>query len=130
MRSSKGMYALAKATALSKGIEPTSGNSKVLGFALSRQELERVYAREGYALRTTKGTSTDVINNHIFNWKLAGQVIQIGEKIYFVLDREDLDDWRAWRYITEFMKAHADSHYDYVGLDCYITREQIEGGDA
>lgn len=126
MRSSKGMYAVAKAVALSKGLEPSSGNSKLIGFALSREELERVYAREGYALRTTKGSSTDVINNHIYNWKLAGLVVQVADKIFFILDHEDLGDWRAFRYIRDYTEQHKDMELDYIGLDSYQSYDPME----
>lgn len=127
MRSSKGMFAIAKANAIDKGLTRSWGDSSVIGFALTYEELERIYAKEGYALRSSKGGSgTDVINNHIYNWKLAGLVRRLGDKIFFVLDSEDLEDWQAWRYIQEFQKAHPGNKFDVVGLDVYIKDGEQE----
>lgn len=121
MRSSKGMYALAKATAISKGLSPTWGNEKAVGFGLTYEELERIYAREGYALKSTKGSDTGVIHNHIYNWKLAGLVVQRGETIFFILKSDDIQDWRAYRYIVEYMDKHRGVNFDVIGLDKTIT---------
>ena len=121
MRSSKGMYALAKATAISKGLSPTWGNDKAVGFGLTYEELERIYAREGYALKSTKGSETGVIHNHIYNWKLAGLAIQRGETIFFILKSDDIQDWRAYRYIVEYMEKHRGADFDVIGLDKTIT---------
>ena len=117
MRSSKGMFALAKAAAISKGLSPTWGNEKAVGFGLTYEELERIYAREGYSLRSTRGSDANVIRNHIYNWKLAGQVIQRGEVIFFILQSDDLQDWKAYRYIQEYMDIHKGAELDVIGLD-------------
>ena len=121
MRSSKGMYALAKATAISKGLSPTWGNEKAVGFGLTYEELERIYVREGYALKSTKGSDTGVIHNHIYNWKLAGLVIQRGETIFFILKSDDIQDWKAYRYIVEYIDKHRGVDFDVIGLDKTIT---------
>ena len=117
MRSSKGMFAIAKAVAISKGLTPSWGNSSAIGFALTHEELERIYAAEGYALKNTRGGTSNVIANHIYNWKLAGQVRQLGDKVYFVLNADDLEDWTAYRYIQEFLETHSDRKYDVIGLN-------------
>lgn len=125
MRSSKGMYAIAKAVALKQGLRSVWGNSNVIGFGLTYKDLERIYAREGYAIR--KSGDNKIIDNHIHNWMLAQQIRKFGDCIFFYLDTEDLEDMQTYSYIVQYRREHPDTKAEIIGF----RMEDIDGmGEA
>lgn len=103
MKSSKGMIAIAKATAISYGIRSAYNQGKICGFGLRIEELNKIYAMEGFPVYKP---NYSVVNDHIATWKVAGLVAQAGDMIFFLLDRRSFSDYQANMTIQEYAKDH------------------------
>lgn len=103
MKSAKGMLAIAKAIAISSGVRSLNDQGKLCGFGLKIDELNKIYAREGFPVHKPNYT---VVNDHITTWKIAGQAIQAGDMIFFFLDRGSFSDYQANVKLQEYAKDH------------------------
>lgn len=113
MKSAKGMLAIAKAIAISSGVRSLNDQGKLCGFGLKIDELNKIYAREGFPVHKPNYT---VVNDHITTWKIAGQAVQAGDMIFFFLDRGSFSDYQANVKLQEYAKDHTDQILQMYGF--------------
>ncbi len=113
MKSAKGMLAIAKAIAISSGIRSLNDQGKLCGYGLKIDELNKIYAREGFPVHKPNYT---VVNDHITTWKIAGQAVQKGDMIFFFLDSGSFSDYQAHMKLQEYANDHTDQILQIYGF--------------
>lgn len=85
MKNANSMYALAKASAIEQGPRIAAGQ---YGYALSMAELTRIYAQNGFNIRTRQGRPP-AMENHLGIWEAAGKAHVVGQLIFFELSPDE-----------------------------------------
>lgn len=117
------MYELAKAKAL--GDEPKyiinrSGVRTAVGYGLTKTDLRRLYADQGFNISKNE----KLIDEHIKNWIIARLALVADNRIFFMFN-DGLDDGEA----IHNLKVSGLGELEIIGID-FVTTDTASGAKA
>lgn len=108
MKTSIGMYQIAKATCIRKK-QILKNEKHIAGFGMTIDDLKKIYARNGYNISDDRCSA---LTKHLENWELGGMAKISGNIIFFYLDVKNLREYQANQILNQALKEFPD--YEFV----------------